>query len=63
MLVPDSLGSHGCCIKKTASGRPRSVMTHKLGVFGEGSGEALFAKRTSPENVPSLALKQDCGIA
>jgi hypothetical protein len=26
-----------------------------MGVFGEGSGEALFAKRASPETLPAAA--------
>ena len=41
---------------QTVPGSPGSVMTHKLGVFGVGSGEGLFAKSPSPENIPKKSL-------
>jgi heme o synthase len=43
-----SLGETDCAIKQNPSRLAPSVMTHKLGVFGVGSGEGLFAKSPSP---------------
>jgi hypothetical protein len=53
-----SLGETDCAIKQNPSRLAPSVMTHKLGVFGVGSGEGLFAKSPSPENIAQFSLWQ-----
>jgi heme o synthase len=53
------LGGTDCSIKQPPSRLAPSVMTHKLGVFGVGSGEGLFAKSPSPGKHP--ALRTACG--